>query len=202
MWKNNRISNVFIQLTLISIVQVQINCLAQSTSHRMDTIYVLGGRLSVVLKSNSFAVLKNEELRKTYAALFNPRDLIAADGFRIDEKSTLRFYQTNIENHEIKDGGVSTWQQITSFTDKIPQYYWLESGWERMSHGAQMMYFVKLISLKQPQQYFKFVFYYIDKKLAFSLFQCPVQLLETFPVDPGSFVAYHNRPLNFGGLEK
>ena len=168
-----------------------------------DTVHVLNGRLGVVLKSKSFEVLKPDSLRLMYSSTFNVGQIVCADGFRI-ENSTLRFYQTSIENHEVNDGGISTWKLIASFTDKIPQNHWLESGWERMRNG-ESTYFVKLVSLEKPQQYYKFVFYYIDKKLSFSLFQCPVYFTEIYPTKsekfPG-FVAQDIQPSKFRILEK
>ena len=167
-----------------------------------DTVHVLNGRLGVVLKSKSFEVIKADSLRQMYSSTFNVGQILCADGFRI-ENSTLRFYQTTIENHEANDGGLSTWNLISSFTDKIPQNRWMESGWERLLNGGST-YFVKLVSLEK-QQYYKFTFYYIDQKLSFSLYQCPVHLTEIYPPKsdkfPG-FVAHDIHPTKFRILDK
>ena len=127
---------------------------AEIAPSETDTLHVLNGRLGVVLKSKSFTVIDADSLRQMYSSTFNVGQILYADGFRI-ENTTLRFYQTTIENHEANDSGISTWKLIASLTDKISQNHWMESGWERMRNG-ESTYFVKLVSLEKPQQYYKF----------------------------------------------
>ena len=187
--RKKRMLSEIARLLLISLAFTQTNAQTlEIAPSEADTIHVLNGRLGVVLKSKSFEVIKADSLRQMYSSSFNVGKILCADGFRI-ENSTLRFYQTSIENNEVSDGGLSTWKLIASFTDKIPQNHWMESGWERMRNGT-VTYFVKLVSLEKPQQYYKFVFYYIDKKLSFSLYQCPVYFTEIYPSNPDKFPGF------------
>src|ERR1051325_4930074 len=77
---------------------------AEISPSDLDTIHVLNGRLGVVLKSKSFEVIKGDSLRQMYSSTFNVGQIVCADGFRI-ENTTLRFYQTTVENHEANDSG-------------------------------------------------------------------------------------------------
>ncbi len=155
---------------------------------KMDTIHVLNGRLHLLLKSSTYKVMSSKELLEMYSASFNIGQIQYTDGFKIGENSTLTFYQTSIENLAVNDGSVSTWKLIESFTDKIPKNQWLKSGWSRMTNG-DFMYSVKLVSNERPQLLSRFVFYYIDNKLSFSLFQCPVQTLEINPGEPEKYMS-------------
>ncbi|MBI1766948.1 MAG: hypothetical protein HY015_06470 [Bacteroidetes bacterium] len=195
-----------IHLILFSLAFIKINYTNAQGSEivrtKMDTLRVLNGRLKVLLKTSTFTVMKTDQLLLMYSSSFTGQ-ILRADGFKIGENSTIRFYQTNIENSQSNDGGLSTWKLILSFTDQIPESQWIGSGVERMSNG--FLYFVKLVSHERPEQFFKFVFFYIDNKLAFSLFQCPVYPLQAYPTEPEkylSFVVNDPHPSRFTGFQK
>src|SRR5581483_5314579 len=133
--------------------------ITEDIAAKSDTLPVLHGRVSVLLKPGTFEVIKTDQLLQMYSSSFNIGKIICADGFKVGKNSSLKFYQTSIENPEINDGGLSTWKLIVSFTDKIPQNQWLESGWSKMTNGA-LMYSIKLISNERPETFSKFVFYY------------------------------------------
>ncbi len=138
---------------------------------KMDTLKIFNGRIKMKMKAAIFHKMKKERVVEMYKSLFETTDMLNCEGFITNEGATLRFYQTTIDKPVANDNGLSDWKLIASFTDKIPESQWIESGWERISNGH--LYFVRLLSHKKPEQLFKFVFFYIDNKLTFSLLQSP-----------------------------
>jgi len=199
-------SAFIIPVTRISaqrITQTNVQVLEVKAPPKIDTLRVLNGRLNVLLKTSTFTVVKTDQLMQMYSASFKTGKVLYADGFRFGENSTLLFYQTNIENFATNDGDLSTWKLIESFTEKIPKSEWIESGWQQMRGG--FLYFVKLVSYEKRPQFFKFVFFYIDNKLTFSLFQCPMDPLQTHPIEPEkylSIVANDPHLSRFTGFER
>lgn len=190
----------FLAFTHINYINAQTSEAARA---KTDTLRVLNSRLKVILKTSTFAVMKTDQLLKMYSTSFNVGQILRTDGFSIGENSTLRFYQTNIENSASNDGDLSTWKLIESFTDKIPQGQWIESGWEKMSNG--FLYFVKLVSHEKPHRFYKFAFFYLDNKLSFSLFQCPIYPSEAYPSEPEKYVSIVSsdpHPSRFTGFQK
>ena len=194
---------LFSSIFVITISYVRAQELEVKTSPKIGTLRVLNGRLNVLLKTRTFTVVKTDQLLQMYSSSFNTGKVLYADGFRFGENSTLLFYQTNIENFATNDGDLATWKLIESFTNKIPKSEWIESGWQQMRGG--FLYFVKLVSYEKRPQFFKFVFFYIDNKLTFSLFQCPMDPLQTHPIEPEkylSIVANDPHLSRFTGFER
>lgn len=168
---------------LVALFIIQSNSSAQDeSSHSMDTINVLNNRLKLILPTGSFQLIEKDQLQEMYKDSFNEGKILYANGFRFGENSMVRFYQTTIDYPNTNDNALSTWKLIELYTSKVPQGQWMESGWKRITNGH--LYFVKIVSHEKPEQLFKFVFFYIDAKLCFSLFQCPVQEATPYVYEP------------------
>ncbi len=138
-----------------------------SAAPKTDTLCILNGHANILLNAGTYDTIKTEQLIQMYSSTFNMGQILKTSGFRLSENSNLRFYQTSLENHTLNDGGLATWRLIESFTSKIPSGRWIESKWE--AHSGGHWYFVKLASSENPAKFYKFIFFYIDNKLAFSV---------------------------------
>ena len=204
--KKNQVLFAIVQLIWFFIVFVKVSYISAQapvaiTPTKTDTLRVLNGGLSVLLKASSYTVLTTDQLVKMYPSTFNTGSVLSTDGFLIGIDSALSFYQTAIKDSALNDGGLSTWKTIGLFTDKIPQSKWLESGWERMRSGV-VLYSVKLVSQEKVQQFYKFVFRYIDNKLAFSLFHCPAKIDPHQPQKYLSVALNDSDPFKFTDIQK
>lgn len=164
----------FASLFLVSGLGVTNAQVADSTllhNNKTDSIYILNGRLAVVLAEGSYKTIPTDLLVKKYACNFGTGKVLKSYGFVLTGKDTLRFYQTSIGRPVANDNGVSIWNLIGSFADKISDSYWTGSGWNKM--GNDYKYFIKLIAGKK--QFFEFNFFFLDDKLTFSLLQCPLR---------------------------
>lgn len=176
-----------------------------SSSLRPDTLCVLNGHVNILLQPGTYDTVKTEQLLQKYTSVFNVGHVISTCGFILSDNSSLRLYQTSLENHIRGDGDLSTWKLIESFTDKIPQRRWIESKWE--THGGKYRYFVNLISLEEPTRFFKFVFFYIDGRLAFSLHEYEINVLRIHDnnhdfENPLSYVHANTHPSKFVGFQE
>lgn len=172
-------------LTGTSNVQGQV-----SADLKPDTLGILNGHVNILLKPGTYDSMKTDQLIQMYSSTFKVGQVLSTNGYKFNENSNLRFYQTSIENHARNDGGLSNWKLIESFTNKIPQSRWIESKWE--AHAGGYWYFVKLASREKRGQFFKFIFFYIDGKLAFCVHEYSVDPLQTLADnnDPKNYVSY------------
>jgi energy-coupling factor transporter transmembrane protein EcfT len=176
-----------------------------STDLKPDTLSLLNGHVNILLKAGTYDTMKTEQLIQMYSLVFNSGQVISTRGFKFSENSNLRFYQTSLENHVRNDGGLSTWKLIESFTNKIPQGLWMESKWE--AHAGGYWYFVKLASREKPAQFFKFIFFYVDGKLAFCVHEYVVDPLQASEdnSDPQNYLSYvyaNTHPSRYISFEK
>jgi len=176
-----------------------------STDVKPDTLCILNGHVNILLEAGTYDTVKTEQLIQMYSSTFNAGQVMSAQGFKFNENSILRFYQTAIENHTRNDGGLSTWKLIESFTDKILQSRWIESKWEEHADGP--WYYVNLVSREKPTKFFKFIFFYIDSKLAFCIHEYVVNPLltrrdESDPKNYMSYVYNNTHPSRYTGLDK
>ena len=175
-WLSNRFYLVFITLTFWVNIQWIHAQQQPEAKPQMDTLSVLNDGLRIALINGTFQRMGTRELVKMYSASFGIEKIIYSDGFRIHENTLLRFYQTSIPRPVIDDGGLATWKTIELYTSKIPEGHWIKSGWKIMDNHD--LYFVELISDEKPERFFKFVFFYLDDKLCFSVLQCPTVELQ------------------------
>ena len=179
--------NAFIVLSLLLMSKAKAQA---SIDIKPDTLRILNGHVNILLKQGTYDTLKTGQLIKMYSSEFNEGTVVSTKGFKFNESSSLRFYQTSIENHESNDGGLSTWKLIESFTDKVPNARWMESKWE--AHAGGPWYFVKLVSGKNASKVYKFIFFYIDRKLAFCVHEYAVDSSQTCAdnSDPKNYLTY------------
>lgn len=142
---------------------------------KKDTVSVFSNRLKIRLAEGSFEKMPAEVSAQKYASLFNLHDISQCSGFVLHAKDTLVFYMTSIDRPSENDGGISTWEVINSFMDRVPAYR-MESGWNKL--GRDYLYFVKLVPNAKPDHLFEFNFFFIDNKLVFSLLQRPIKALD------------------------
>jgi len=176
-----------------------------STDLKPDTLKILSGHANILLEEGTYDIMKTEQLKQMYSSTFHAGQVMNASGFRLNDNSSLRFYQTSIENHTRNDGGLSTWNLIESFADKIPQCLWIEN--KREAHAGGYWYFVKLASHEKPTQFFKFIFFYVDNKLAFCIHEYVVNPLQTSKdeSDPKNYLSYvfaNTHPSKYTSLEE
>jgi len=137
-----------------------------------DTVVILKGKLKLVLPTSIHKQIKKRVLLRQYSSEFKINEVQLAHGFDFGKNTTYRFFYTKIDHPEVNDGGFATWKLIESFTDKIPNSRWIKSGLVKTSNGY--LYFVNLTYPdKGKLQFSKFIFFPMDGKLAFGLFQCP-----------------------------
>jgi len=149
---------------------------------KKDTVSVFGNRLKISLADGTFEKMSAEVSAHKFTGLFNLHNVTKCNGFTLRAKDTLVFYMTSIDRPTENDGGISTWEIINSFLDKVSTYR-MESGWKKL--GLDYMYFVKLVIGAKPRHLYEFNFFFVDNKLVFSLLQRPFKTLDA--TEPESF---------------
>lgn len=136
-----------------------------------DTAVVLNGRVKLVLPSVPYRKIQRRELFKQYTAEFRVDKLQFATGFDFGENTTYRLFCTNMDGQEGNDRGLTMWKRLKLFTDRIPHGRWIKSGYRSTKDGY--LYFVNIVyPIKDGLRFAKFIFFDVDGKLAFGLFQC------------------------------
>lgn len=137
-----------------------------------DNVTILRGKLNVLLSKGSFKVIDKKKMLREYPKDFEFKKVIDVKGYSIGENATLRFYQTDITNLNKNDMGLSAWKMFQSFTERISDGHWTESGRKRL--GSDYLYYLRVKRLKKIEVFEEFVFFYIHHKLVIAIFQCPL----------------------------